>query len=54
MFLLISGEALEEDDFDEEEEEDEEGKKILLKMFFLLKFIYSEKATKFCISSPNF
>jgi hypothetical protein len=27
LFLLISGEALEEDDFDEEEEEDEEGKK---------------------------
>ena len=34
LFLLISGEALEEDDFDEEEEEDEEGKKIISKSRF--------------------
>ena len=34
LFLLISGEALEEDDFDEEEEEDEEGKKIFWQKLF--------------------
>ena len=34
LFLLISGEALEEDDFDEEEEEDEEGKKIVWQNLF--------------------
>ena len=39
MFLLISGEALEEDDFDEEEEEDEEGKKSIFKLYFVLKMV---------------
>ena len=39
MFLLISGEALEDDEFDEEEEEEDgEGKKIVCKKFVFLTF----------------